>query len=140
MTHSTPNLRLRTLLDSYEHSRAWFAGELGVDPKTVERWITTGRNPYPRLAHKAARLLGAQVCDLWPTLYGSRHPGQCEQSNDEPLGLAAAELEAVLQRLGELHAEMNTLTERVTNAAALLRQADPAPAREYTTRPLQAVR
>ncbi|MDB4873253.1 MAG: hypothetical protein JWL97_4257, partial [Gemmatimonadales bacterium] len=24
MTRSTPNLRLRALLDSYEHSRAWF--------------------------------------------------------------------------------------------------------------------
>lgn len=43
------------------------AAALGVDPKTVERWIT-GRIPYPRHRWAIADLLGAREADLWPEL------------------------------------------------------------------------
>ncbi len=41
------------------------AGQLGVDPKTVHRWLA-GRVPYPR--HRAALvdLTGWTARDLWP--------------------------------------------------------------------------
>lgn len=42
------------------------AGQAGVDPKTVERWITTGRTPYPKHRHKIATLLGEAGSYLWP--------------------------------------------------------------------------
>lgn len=42
------------------------AGQAGVDPKTVERWITTGRTPYPKHRHRIATLLGEAGSYLWP--------------------------------------------------------------------------
>jgi hypothetical protein len=44
-----------------------FAGELGVDPKTVERWITRDVIPHRATALRAASLLNRQVHYLWPS-------------------------------------------------------------------------
>jgi hypothetical protein len=38
----------------------------GVDPKTVERWITQGRIPYPRHRHAIAAILRETENYLWP--------------------------------------------------------------------------
>ncbi|GGK72510.1 XRE family transcriptional regulator [Mangrovihabitans endophyticus] len=43
------------------------ASRLGVDPKTVQRWIS-GRVPYPRHRTALARLTGWSAHDLWPAL------------------------------------------------------------------------
>jgi hypothetical protein len=43
------------------------AARLGVDPKTVQRWIT-GRVPYPRQRDALADLTGWSLRDLWPDL------------------------------------------------------------------------
>jgi transcriptional regulator with XRE-family HTH domain len=43
------------------------AVRLGVDPKTVRRWIE-GRVPYPRYRWALAELLHAKERDLWPEL------------------------------------------------------------------------
>ncbi|MET8122741.1 helix-turn-helix domain-containing protein [Micromonospora sp. NPDC005291] len=67
------NERLRELLLSLGESPADFAGKLGVDPKTVERWISSRtRTPHPRIAYQAARLLDVDVTYLWPTIHGRR--------------------------------------------------------------------
>jgi hypothetical protein len=42
------NERLRSLLDSMSESSAHLAGRLGVDPKTVDRWITFGDRQHHR--------------------------------------------------------------------------------------------
>jgi transcriptional regulator with XRE-family HTH domain len=42
------------------------AEELGVDPKTVERWITQGRTPYPKYRHRIAALVRESEQYLWP--------------------------------------------------------------------------
>jgi transcriptional regulator with XRE-family HTH domain len=47
------------------------ATELGVDPKTVRRWLD-GRMPYPRLRWRLATLLEADEIDLWPELLAAR--------------------------------------------------------------------
>lgn len=49
------------------------AARLGVDPKTVRRWVE-GRLPYPRLRWKLAALLGVDETDLWPELAAARRP------------------------------------------------------------------
>ena len=41
------------------------AARLGVDPKTVERWLS-GRLPYPRYRKELAALTGWAERDLWP--------------------------------------------------------------------------
>lgn len=45
------------------------AAHLGVDPKTVRRWLN-GRVPYPSSRAALADLLGAQEADLWPEASG----------------------------------------------------------------------
>ena len=53
------------------------AARLGVDPKTVRRWLS-GRVPYPSSRLALADLLGADEADLWPRaggpLSGSARP------------------------------------------------------------------
>jgi hypothetical protein len=41
------------------------AKQIGVDPKTVRRWIA-GRLPYPRHRRKVSEILGLNETDLWP--------------------------------------------------------------------------
>jgi hypothetical protein len=47
------------------------AARLGVDPKTVRRWLE-GRVPYRRYQWALAALLGADDAVLWPGLRGQR--------------------------------------------------------------------
>ncbi|MEU4782235.1 XRE family transcriptional regulator [Micromonospora sp. NPDC023633] len=42
------------------------ADKIGVDPKTVERWITQDRTPYPRYRHAIAAMVREDVSYLWP--------------------------------------------------------------------------
>jgi transcriptional regulator with XRE-family HTH domain len=46
------------------------AAHLGVDPKTVRRWLN-GRVPYPHNRAAIADLLGAEEGDLWPGARGT---------------------------------------------------------------------
>jgi hypothetical protein len=45
------------------------AAHLGVDPKTVRRWLS-GRVPYPSSRAALADLVGADEADLWPDASG----------------------------------------------------------------------
>src|SRR5215471_18192246 len=47
------------------------AAQLGVDPKTVRRWLE-GRLPYPRHRLAVSHLLGADEADLWPEILADR--------------------------------------------------------------------
>src|SRR5690349_18981872 len=47
------------------------AARLGVDPKTVRRWIE-GRLPYPRLRWQLANLLSVDEADLWPEVFAEQ--------------------------------------------------------------------
>ena len=42
------------------------AEHVGVDPKTVERWIVKGREPYRRHRYTIAAFLGMEEVYLWP--------------------------------------------------------------------------
>jgi transcriptional regulator with XRE-family HTH domain len=58
------DLLRRALIDA-DLTEADLAERLGVDPKTVHRWLA-GRVPYPRHRAKVAALLGTDERDLWP--------------------------------------------------------------------------
>lgn len=47
------------------------AADLGVVPKTVQRWLD-GRIPYPRLRRQLANLLGLDEDELWPEVRSAR--------------------------------------------------------------------
>jgi hypothetical protein len=57
------------------------AAHLGVDPKTVRRWLS-GRIPYPSSRIALADLVGASEADLWPQAGGPLSG----QSRSEDLG------------------------------------------------------
>jgi hypothetical protein len=67
-----PNERLRaTLLDS-EYNERLLADDLGLDHKSVQRWITRDVTPRRSTAHRAAKLLGVSPAWLWPGLEAER--------------------------------------------------------------------
>ena len=51
------NTRLRATLRANGYSEADLASELGVDAKTVQRWVTQDRTPHRSTAVKVAKLL-----------------------------------------------------------------------------------
>jgi transcriptional regulator with XRE-family HTH domain len=61
-----PNDRLRDALLTRGITPADAADRMRVDPKTVERWISQGRIPYPKHRHALAALLKESERYLWP--------------------------------------------------------------------------
>jgi transcriptional regulator with XRE-family HTH domain len=78
-----PNERLRTTLTNSDHSARSLAEELGLDPKSVQRWITKEVTPRRSAAHRAAKLLGVPAAWLWPELETDQEPA----SQSEIVGL-----------------------------------------------------
>ncbi|MGH4020848.1 MAG: helix-turn-helix domain-containing protein [Pseudonocardiaceae bacterium] len=62
------NDRLRSTLRANTYSEETLADELGVDRKTVQRWVTQGRTPHRNTAQRAANLLNVPADWLWPEL------------------------------------------------------------------------
>ncbi|MEU7163840.1 helix-turn-helix transcriptional regulator [Streptomyces morookaense] len=60
------NERLRGAIVEAGLTLEGVAGHVGVNAKTVERWINGGRPPYRRHKYATARLLGREVSYLWP--------------------------------------------------------------------------
>ncbi|MDN3355849.1 XRE family transcriptional regulator [Actinomadura sp. DC4] len=60
------NERLRAAMLERGLTLAAFAEAIGVDEKTIERWITQGRTPYRRHRYAAATHLGVEETYLWP--------------------------------------------------------------------------
>jgi DNA-binding transcriptional regulator YdaS (Cro superfamily) len=63
-----------------ECTQQGLAEVVGVDPKTVERWVREGRVRHRRIAERAASALREDVQVLWPALRSTRraravHPG-----------------------------------------------------------------
>lgn len=65
------NDRLRRALFEMQLSDGDLATRLGVDPKTVQRWLD-GRLPYSRYRDQLARILGLDEGELWPELRANR--------------------------------------------------------------------
>jgi transcriptional regulator with XRE-family HTH domain len=60
------NERLLDALNRAALTPDTLAERIAVDPKTVERWITQSRVPYPRHRHRLAAALGESERWLWP--------------------------------------------------------------------------
>lgn len=73
------NDRLRSTLRANGYTVADLADELGVDAKTVQRWVTQGRVPHRTTAHRAAKLLGVPAHWLWPSLEKSSDNGAASE-------------------------------------------------------------
>jgi transcriptional regulator with XRE-family HTH domain len=62
------NERLRNAIAAAGLTASTVAQDVGVDPKTVARWVTQDRVPHARHRRAAATLLGAEETYLWPAL------------------------------------------------------------------------
>lgn len=60
------NQRLRDALLRNGITTDDVAQKVGVDPKTVERWVTKVRTPYPKHRHTVAAMLRESESYLWP--------------------------------------------------------------------------
>ena len=54
--------------------------KIGVDPKTVERWITQDRIPYPKHRHAIAAMVREGESYLWPNAYSAARTAAVAQS------------------------------------------------------------
>ena len=66
------NERLRAAITGAGYDFAGLAAEVGVDPKTIERWIITDRVPHRTHRMTAAALIGRSDGYLWPSTYNDR--------------------------------------------------------------------
>ncbi|MFG1916611.1 Scr1 family TA system antitoxin-like transcriptional regulator [Micromonospora sp. NPDC048898] len=68
------NDALRVALSDTGHTAESLAETVGVDPKTVGRWLAEGRIPHPRHRLAAAEALHKDVADIWPDTSRRRDP------------------------------------------------------------------
>ena len=61
-----PNERLRAALLEHGLTPAALGDEIGVDHKTVERWVSLGRTPYRKHRYAVAARLAVDEAYLWP--------------------------------------------------------------------------
>jgi transcriptional regulator with XRE-family HTH domain len=69
------NERLRQAIKDAGLTLEQFADTIGVDEKTVDRWLG-GRKPYPRHRQAVATALGITPQDLWPDTPVKADPGR----------------------------------------------------------------
>lgn len=62
------NERLRSTIAATGQTFESLATHVGVDPKTVERWVMRGRLPHRGHRWKTAELLGRDEAYLWPEI------------------------------------------------------------------------
>ncbi|MGB2570601.1 helix-turn-helix domain-containing protein [Micromonospora citrea] len=68
------NEALRVALDETGFTTEALAERVGVDPKTVGRWLSEGRIPHARHRVAAADVLRRDVADIWPDTSRRREP------------------------------------------------------------------
>ncbi|PWU57757.1 transcriptional regulator [Micromonospora sp. S4605] len=68
------NDALRVALGDTGHTIESLAERVGVDPKTVSRWLTEDRIPHPRHRVAAAEALQKNISDIWPDTSRRRDP------------------------------------------------------------------
>ena len=67
------NQRLADAIRSSGRSLEDLAADVGAHPKSLERWISSGRLPHPASRQNLAALLGVPMPVLWPESPGAGH-------------------------------------------------------------------
>src|SRR5215471_20235629 len=74
------NDRLRDALLAARVTHEDLATNLGVNTKTVERWVTQGRTPYPQFRHRISVLVQKDEGWLWPDGYSRKRRSEITES------------------------------------------------------------
>ena len=127
------NERLRDTMARGGWTCAALGDAVGVDPKSVERWVNLGRTPRRTTAMRAAETLGEDIYALWPSLRQAR-PARAvspelvalyDRRADVPastfvdmLGSARARLDVLVYAAVFLHEAYPRLNDRLREQAA----------------------
>lgn len=126
------NERLREALYRKGVNIPDLAEATGVDPKTVERWITKSRLPYPRHRRVIASLVQETESYLWPDAVGAERRAEIADSeivrlyahrNNLPLDLWDRLLSQPVDRVDMLSLAALFLVERPSFVAELTKKA-----------------
>jgi transcriptional regulator with XRE-family HTH domain len=74
------NQRLRNALVAAEITQPQLAEKVGVDAKSVERWITQDRVPHATTRTRVSRVLGQDETYFWPALLGTEQSRNATES------------------------------------------------------------
>jgi transcriptional regulator with XRE-family HTH domain len=85
-----PNERLRVAIRQANITLEDVARVAGVDVKTVSRWLTKGRVPYPRHRDLVADYLGVNAAELWPTV-NVRKSVRVDHASTDPLSSSGSD-------------------------------------------------
>lgn len=110
------NERLANLMQAAGYSVTRLAVEVGVDAKTVERWVTQGRTPHSRTRQRAAEVLGCSAPQLWPDLTVSA----VDAGADELVGVYAQRRDVPVQLWRSLMRSATRSVEVMAYAATFL--------------------
>jgi transcriptional regulator with XRE-family HTH domain len=124
------NKRLRTTMATRGLSAQSLADLASVDPKTVERWVNSGRVPHARTAVLVAEVLEDDPLYLWPSLRQGRKARALspelialyEQRADIPPAMWRSFFEKASERIDILVYAANFLHESLPGFNDLLRQ------------------
>jgi transcriptional regulator with XRE-family HTH domain len=106
-----PNERLRDAMLRHGMTAVTVAESIGVDPKTVERWMTQDRIPYPKHRHAIAAMVREGESYLWPGAY----------SAERSAAVAKSELVSIYPRRSAVPAELwQRLIDQATMQIGLL--------------------
>lgn len=98
------------------------AEHVGVDPKTVQRWVTQSRVPHRRIAERAATVLGQDAGHLWPQLSAGR---PARAVHPELVALYARRADVPIDLLYDLVAEAREQVDVLVYAAVHLHEQAP---------------
>lgn len=105
-----PNERLRAAMASGGLTHADLAAKVGIDTKSVERWVNKDRTPRLATAVRAAELLGEDIHALWPAL---RQPRKARTISPELVALyphrAALPIAAYAELFAQAHERLDVL-------------------------------
>ncbi|MEW1612162.1 MULTISPECIES: helix-turn-helix transcriptional regulator [unclassified Streptomyces] len=118
-----PNERLRAAMASGGWTHESLAESVGVDPKSVERWVNLGRTPRRATALQAAETLGEDVHALWPALRQAR---AARAVSPELVALYDQRADVPVSTYVELFAQARKLIDVLVYAGVYLHEAYPS--------------
>src|SRR5215472_17385357 len=125
------NDRLRDALLTARITYEELADKLGVNLKTVERWVSQARSPYPQFRHQISVLVQKEEGWLWPHAYSRQRRGEITESEivriypyrvDVPDELWARLFENAIDNIGILVYSGFFLAEQHSRKIALLQK------------------
>lgn len=111
----SPNDRLREAMSEAGLTTEQLANKLQVDRKTVERWITTGRVPYPTHRFAVEDALKVEASELWPGLRPKAPRSRTQPQPNERLRRAIFNARLTFEQVSErLEVDTKTVERWVT--------------------------